>query len=188
MYADMPALLAAACANKVDVVMNLGESAERARCLRFSNAYFDANVAIVGRKGAVGQQAVALERARIAVEPGFIMDERLRARFPSARFESVKDTEDGLRAVSAGKADYYPTMQPVADYYLGRPEFKGAGRAGKLPGARWWPAFRVQSGRRNLARRRQPRTCHDAARRTARRHWALGDASSSRRHPQASSF
>ncbi|AVA37752.1 transporter substrate-binding domain-containing protein [Cupriavidus metallidurans] len=125
MYADMPALLAAACANKVDVVMNLGESAERARCLRFSNAYFDANVAIVGRKGAVGQQAVALERARIAVEPGFIMDERLRARFPSARFESVKDTEDGLRAVSAGKADYYPTMQPVADYYLGRPEFKG---------------------------------------------------------------
>ncbi|QGS33072.1 ATP-binding protein [Cupriavidus metallidurans] len=124
-FASMPALLAAACANQVDVVLNVGETAERARCLRFSEAYFDATAAIVGRAGAAGQDAVALEQARIAVEPGSFMDERLRARFPNARFVPVKDAEGGLRAVRDNQADYYPTRQPVADYYLGRPEYKG---------------------------------------------------------------
>ncbi|HSD37148.1 MAG TPA: transporter substrate-binding domain-containing protein [Rhodocyclaceae bacterium] len=122
-FPDMPALIAAACANQVDVVMNIVQTIERERCLRFSIPYFSANTVIIGR--ASSQNGGDLAHARIAVERGYFVEEWLRSRFPQARFVQVKSVEAGLQAVSDGSADSYPTMQQVADFYLRRPEYAG---------------------------------------------------------------
>lgn len=121
-YPDLPSLIAAACLDEVDVLLNLVETSERARCLLFSAPYFNGDAVLIGRQSA---NPPAIKRARIAIEPSYFMRITLKARFPAATFISVKSFTEGLQAVKSGQADYYPTLEPVADYLLTRPEYAG---------------------------------------------------------------
>ncbi|WP_420994751.1 ATP-binding protein [Cupriavidus sp. 30B13] len=124
-YPDVPALIAATCAGEVDILVSMAKTDARTRCLLYSTPYFEGDTVVVGRAAdhLAGALSPGSKGARFAVEPGFYMESVVRARYPNARLVPVGDVTDGLRAVAAGKADFYSAVQPVAEYALARREF-----------------------------------------------------------------
>ncbi|WP_233879760.1 ATP-binding protein [Paraburkholderia flagellata] len=119
-FADMPALLAAACAGDVDIVMSLARTPSRERCLAFTVPYLTGATAFVTRAGhtALATQPARLARATFAVERGYALESALRERFAQARIETFATTQAALHAVAQGKADVYAGYSPVARYQL----------------------------------------------------------------------
>ncbi|WP_158756896.1 ATP-binding protein [Paraburkholderia acidiphila] len=119
-FADMPALLAAACAGEVDIVMSLARTPSRERCLAFTVPYLTGSTAFVTRVGntALATQPARLAHATFAVERGYALESALRERFTQARIETFATTQAALRAVAQGKADVYAGFSPVARYQL----------------------------------------------------------------------
>ncbi len=119
-FADMPALLAAACAGDIDIVMSLARTPSRERCLAFTMPNLSGTTAFVTRAGntALATQPARLARATFAVERGYALESALRERFAQARFETFASTQAALRAVDQGTADVYAGFSPVAHYQL----------------------------------------------------------------------
>ena len=126
-YPDMTSLLAALCAGQVDVVLNVAITPARRRCLSFSEPYFDGDAVVVGRPSSELEEDLlaTMQTGRFAIEPGYYMEGILRQRYPKASMVHIKDTNDGLRAIVNGRADYYATLQPVAEYAMVSREFAG---------------------------------------------------------------
>ncbi|WP_321907737.1 ATP-binding protein [Paraburkholderia sp. J11-2] len=124
-FADMPALLAAACAGDIDIVMSLARTPSRERCLAFTVPYLTGTTAFVTRAGntALATQPARLARATFAVERGYALESALRERFAQVRIETFATTQAALRAVAQGKADVYAGFSPVARYQLTLEEF-----------------------------------------------------------------
>jgi two-component system, NarL family, sensor histidine kinase EvgS len=125
-FPDMPQLLAAACAGKVDLVMSLARTPERERCLSFTAPYFRASASVaVRRDGDVYTSATQLAGARLAVEKGFALERSLRERFPRAQLKTFVSTRAALQAVARGDADAYLGFTPAVQYALSTEEFRG---------------------------------------------------------------
>ncbi len=124
-YPDMPQLLAAACAGKVDLLMSLARTPERERCLSFTAPYFRASTSTaVRRSGDVYEGPARLARASIAIEKGFALERSLRERFPRARISAFTSTHAALVAVAVGDADAYMGFTPVVQHALATEEFR----------------------------------------------------------------
>lgn len=125
-FPDMPQLLAAACAGKVDLVMSLARTPERERCLSFTAPYFRASASVVARRdGDAYANAAQLAGMRLAVEKGFALERSLRERFPRAQLETFSNTHAALQAVARGDADAYLGFTPAVQYALTSEEFGG---------------------------------------------------------------
>jgi two-component system sensor histidine kinase EvgS len=124
-FPDMPQLLAAASAGKVDLLMSMARTPEREHSLSFTAPYFWASTSVVvnvhdsAMQGGVEQ----LGSARIALENGFALGRTLRERFPRARIETFADTASALHAVEQGSADAYLGFTPAVQSALGNEAF-----------------------------------------------------------------
>lgn len=119
-FADMPQLLAAASAGKVDLLMSISRTPEREHSLSFTSPYFRASTSVVVnvRDSAFEGDVTRLGNARIAIEKGFALERMLRERFPRARIETFADTPSALRAVEQGAADAYLGFTPATKIAL----------------------------------------------------------------------
>jgi two-component system, NarL family, sensor histidine kinase EvgS len=123
-FADMPQLLAAACANQVDVLMSVARTPEREHCVAFTAPYFEASTSVVTRADDIdAAERVRSGEVRIAVERGFLLDSLLHARFSRARIDAFEDTAAALHAVERGDDDVYFGYTPAVQHYLAHHEF-----------------------------------------------------------------
>ena len=124
-FADMPQLLAAASAGKVDLLMSISRTPEREHSLSFTSPYFRASTSVVVnvRDSAFKGDVTQLGNARIAIEDGFALERMLRVRFPRARIETFADTSSALRAVEQGAADAYLGFTPAVQSTLNSEAF-----------------------------------------------------------------
>jgi ABC-type amino acid transport substrate-binding protein len=130
-FADMDQLLAAACANRIDVVTSVARTPERERCLSFSAPYLRGSTSVVtlASKAAALSGQAKVQDARVAVERGFALGGMLHERYPHARFDAFADTLSALRAIRQGKDDVYFGFTPAVRHYLADPEFRELGIA-----------------------------------------------------------
>lgn len=107
-YPDWPSVLDAACRGEIDVVMNVGLSADRTRCMVYTAAYGEAPLAVVGRPGDLrASEAPDLDGLRVVIEQDFLTAPQVRARFPRARQLVAINTLTALQMVRDDKADVY---------------------------------------------------------------------------------
>ena len=125
-FPDMPRLLEAASAGKVDLLMSIARTAEREHSLSFTAPYFRASTAVVVK---ADQQSVTdltqLATSRIAIEKGFALERTLHERFPRAQIMAFADTGSALRAVADGATDAYLGFTPSVQYALANEAFRG---------------------------------------------------------------
>jgi len=124
-FADMPALLAAACAGQIDVVMSQVRAPQSERCLVFTAPYLDAGNALVTRAGNEGvvTSLARLAHARIAVRKDGPLESVLHERFPKASILAYPTLPDALRALSAGTAEAYADLAPAVRLALAQGAF-----------------------------------------------------------------
>ena len=103
-FADWPSTLKAARDQQVDLLMSVGVSNERLEFLAFTIGATPSPAALFSRRGAT---AVDVSQARFALERDYLANDYVRRQYPDARIVTVANTGDALRAVAAGKADYY---------------------------------------------------------------------------------
>ncbi|MEX3930605.1 transporter substrate-binding domain-containing protein [Paraburkholderia phymatum] len=125
-FPDMEQLLAAACSNRVDVLMSIARTPEREHCLSFSVPYFRGSTSAVtlASNALVLSGQTQVQNARVAVERGFALSSVLRERFPHARIDSFADTSSALRAIKQGGDDVYFGFTPAVRHYLADSEFR----------------------------------------------------------------
>lgn len=106
---DFVSLLQAAERREIDLVMTLGFTPDRARYLAYTLGVTPLPGALFARTSTPAQPAseTDIERARFAVERGFQANHFIRRQFPHAQILSVETTDQALRAVAEGRADYY---------------------------------------------------------------------------------
>ncbi|WP_175772032.1 ATP-binding protein [Paraburkholderia phenazinium] len=125
-FSDMPQLLAAVAAGKVDVLMSIARTPEREHSLSFTAPYFWATTsAVVKANDKTVQDVTQLANARLAIEKGYALERVLRERFPRAQIAAFPDTASALRAVVQGHADAYLGFTPTVQYALASEEFGG---------------------------------------------------------------
>ncbi|BCF95806.1 histidine kinase [Paraburkholderia sp. PGU19] len=148
-YTDLNQLLAAACANRVDVLMSIARTPDREHCLSFSVPYFRGSTSVVTRaSNAMGEAQV--QSARVAIERGFALGAVLRERFPRARIDSFADTLAALRAIKRGDDDAYFGFTPAVRHYLADPEFRDLSIAFEETGQASEMRFAVPAGKSDL--------------------------------------
>ncbi|MHB9841065.1 ATP-binding protein [Paraburkholderia terrae] len=151
-FPDLNQLLAAACANRVDVLLSIARTPEREHCLSFSVPYFRGSTSVVTR----ASNALALsgeaqvQSARVAIERGFALGAVLRERFPRARIDSFADTLAALRAIKRGEDDAYFGFTPAVRHYLADPEFRDLSIAFEETGQVSEMRFAVPAGKSDL--------------------------------------
>ncbi|WP_164093068.1 ATP-binding protein [Stenotrophomonas maltophilia] len=107
-YPDWTSVLDAACRGEIDVVMNVGLSADRTRCMVYTAAYSEAPLALVGRPDDLRASDMPdLDGLRVVIEQDFLTGPQVRARFPRARQLVANDTLSALQMVIDDKADVY---------------------------------------------------------------------------------
>ncbi|WP_429307446.1 ATP-binding protein [Paraburkholderia sp. GAS38] len=125
-YPDMPRLLAAVAAGKVDLLMSIARTPEREHSLSFTAPYFRASTSVVVKAdGNAVKDPAQLANARLAIEKGFALERVLRERFPHAQIASFADTGTALQAVAQGDADAYLGFTPSVQYALSNEAFRG---------------------------------------------------------------
>ncbi|MCC7634817.1 ATP-binding protein [Stenotrophomonas rhizophila] len=107
-YPDWPSVLAAACRGEIDVVMNVSLTAERTRCLVFTDPYSEAPLALAARRtDPRPSDRPYLRGLRVVMEKGFVSTRSARDRYPSATHLLAPDTISALRMVADREADVY---------------------------------------------------------------------------------
>jgi len=125
-YPDMPRLLAAVAAGKVDLLMSIARTPEREHSLSFTAPYFRASTSVVVKAdGNAVKDPAQLANTRLAIEKGFALERVLRERFPHAQIASFADTGTALQAVAQGDADAYLGFTPSVQYALSNEAFRG---------------------------------------------------------------
>ena len=107
-YKDWPSVLAAACRGEIDVVVNVSLTAERTRCLVFTDPYSEAPLALAARRtDPRPTDRPYLRGLRVVMEKGFVSTRSARDRYPSAIHLLAPDTASALRMVADRQADVY---------------------------------------------------------------------------------
>ena len=114
---DWPSAFEAMRRHDIDLLMSVGITPRRLQDMVFTLGITPSPAALFGRRGS---HRPDLERARFAVERGYLADELLRALYPKASFETHESTLDALRAVAAGRAEYYVGNLLAASALLAR--------------------------------------------------------------------
>jgi two-component system sensor histidine kinase EvgS len=106
-YPDWTSVLDAACRGEIDVVMNVGLSADRTRCMVYTAAYGEAPLALVGRPGDLRASDMPdLDGLRVVIEQDFLTGPQVRA--DSRVHGSLSQTARcALEMVRDDKADVY---------------------------------------------------------------------------------
>lgn len=118
-YETWPALYQAACRGEVDLLLSVTPNAERAACLVFSPAYFQAFPVVVTRRDlpAVADLS-SLAGRRFAVAREYALSPLLARRFPSSPQVMVDGPRAALRAVAEGRADAFVTNPHTARFII----------------------------------------------------------------------
>lgn len=125
-YPDWTSVLDAACRGEIDVVMNIGLSADRTRCMVYTSAYVEAPLAVVGRPGDLrASEMPDLDGLRVVIEQDFLTAPQVRARFPRARQLVANGTLAALQMVRDDKADVYIGNAYVATELIAAHQLKG---------------------------------------------------------------
>ncbi|SFR95219.1 two-component system, NarL family, sensor histidine kinase EvgS [Dyella sp. OK004] len=127
-YNSLAEELDAACRGEIDVIMNLMITAERTKCLAFTQAYIQTPAALTARIDDERPTANAhLTGLRVAVERDFYTNEGVRERYPNAIPLEAKNTLDALRMVSRGRADVYLGNPYLINALLRKHDIHGLG-------------------------------------------------------------
>ncbi|WP_164119115.1 ATP-binding protein [Stenotrophomonas maltophilia] len=151
-YPDWTSVLDAACRGEIDVVMNVGLSADRTRCMVYTAAYSEAPLALVGRPDDLRASDMPdLEGLRVVIEQDFLTGPQVRARFPRARQLVANDTLTALQMVRDDKADVYIGNAFVATELIASRRLQGVAllRPSDLPPERLH--FGIPNGKQPLA-------------------------------------
>ncbi|MGF6726943.1 two-component system sensor histidine kinase EvgS [Paraburkholderia sp. GAS41] len=125
-FPDMPQLLAAVAAGRVDLLMSVARTPEREHTLSFTAPYFRASTSVVVKADNHAVSGPAqLVNGRLAIETGFALERSLRERFPRAEIVLFADTGSALRAVAQGDADAYLGFTPAVQHALSNEAFRG---------------------------------------------------------------
>jgi two-component system, NarL family, sensor histidine kinase EvgS len=103
---NWPAAQEAAKRKQVDVLMTVGVTPERLEFLEFTLGATPAPAALFTREGAALPEK-GLERGRFVLEREFVSNDYVQRQYPQASILTVETTADALRALGAGKADFY---------------------------------------------------------------------------------
>lgn len=133
-YDSWPELYQAACRGQVDLVMSVLPSEERRGCLYFSAPYFQTTPALISRRDSQAPQELStLSGRKIAVVRGFTLTQLLEKKFPTATFVQASGVEDGITAVSQGRADVFITNPYTARYIIAEKKLSNLRIAATLP-------------------------------------------------------
>ncbi|HEO8483074.1 ATP-binding protein [Stenotrophomonas maltophilia] len=125
-YPDWTSVLDAACRGEIDVVMNVGLSADRTRCMVYTAAYGEAPLALVGRPDDLRASDIPdLDGLRVVIEQDFLTGPQVRARFPRARQLVANSSLAALEMVRDDKADVYIGNAYVATELIAREDLQG---------------------------------------------------------------
>ena len=125
-YPDWTSVLDAACRGEIDVVMNVGLSADRTRCMVYTAAYGEAALALVGRPDDLRASDIPdLDGLRVVIEQDFLTGPQVRARFPRARQLVANSSLAALEMVRDDKADVYIGNAYVATELIAREDLQG---------------------------------------------------------------
>jgi two-component system, NarL family, sensor histidine kinase EvgS len=105
-YSTWSAAMEAAQRKEVDVLMTLGVTPERLQFLHFTLGATPAPAALFMRENTQGSET-ALKTGRFALERDHVSNDHIRRNYPRASILTVETTGDALRAVVAGRADFY---------------------------------------------------------------------------------
>ena len=101
---------------KLDVMLNIVESAKRKEFLSFTNPYFGFAQVIFTRKGFPPVDSINdLAGKKFAIPKGFYFEEVLK-NYPEVKVVPVKNSADAIQAVSNGQADVLLDVMPVVNY------------------------------------------------------------------------
>lgn len=107
-FPDWGGVMRALCAGEIDVAVNVSFTADRTRCVIYSDPYLDVPSVVVGRRDDARLLAPGgLAGLRVAVEKGFVTAAALAVRYPSVTVVEAADTRAALRSVATGEADAY---------------------------------------------------------------------------------
>ncbi|EPJ6835997.1 ATP-binding protein [Stenotrophomonas maltophilia] len=151
-YPDWTSVLDATCRGEIDVVMNVGLSADRTRCMVYTAAYSEAPLALVGRPADLRASEIPdLDGLRVVIEQDFLTGPQVRARFPRARQLVANDTLTALQMVRDDKADVYIGNAFVATELIASRRLQGVAllRPSDLPPERLH--FGIPNGKQPLA-------------------------------------
>ncbi len=125
-YPDWTSVLDAACRGEIDVVMNVGLSADRTRCMVYTAAYGEAPLALVGRPDDLRASDIPdLDGLRVVIEQDFLTGPQVRARFPRARQLVANSSLTALQMVRDDKADVYIGNAYVATELIASQRLQG---------------------------------------------------------------
>lgn len=103
-YPSWAEALKAVESREADLLMTVAPSPERLRYLEFTLGAAPSPQVLFGRRGA---PVPPLDRARVAVERGFVAEDMLRRQYPKATLVVEPTTLQALTALSQGRADAY---------------------------------------------------------------------------------
>lgn len=127
-YTTLAEELQAACRGEVDVIMNLMITADRTKCLAFTESYLQTPAALAARID--DDRATTnpnLSGLRIAVERGFYTNEGVRERYPNAIPLEADNTTAALNLVAQGRADIYLGNPYLIDALVREHHIQGIG-------------------------------------------------------------
>jgi diguanylate cyclase (GGDEF)-like protein len=90
---------------KLDLMLNIVNTAERRKYIRFTRPYAINPNVIVSKKSAKYEDIASLIGKTVAIPKGFFYEEVLSAEYPKIKLHLVKDATESLTAISIGKAD-----------------------------------------------------------------------------------
>ena len=90
---------------KLDLMLNIVNTAERRKYIRFTRPYAVNPNVIVSKKSQKYEDIKSLIGKTVAIPKGFFYEEVLSAEYPQIKLHLVKDATESLTAISIGKAD-----------------------------------------------------------------------------------
>ncbi len=119
-------VLSAACAGRLDVVMNASLNAERTRCLVYTDTYAEAPIGLVAHASDPQlRNDPDLAGVRLVSNIGTATEQYARERFPRAVHLAVNTPVDAMVLLAEGKADAYLGDAQVVTRVLQDPRFQG---------------------------------------------------------------
>ncbi|QQP97226.1 ATP-binding protein [Lysobacter enzymogenes] len=116
---DSEAMVRALCEGRIDLAMNLRVTAQRSRCMAYSDPIENLSLYALKRKDDARLLSEdALRRMRMAIPAALLEHTRDRARFLPTQVVPVADARAAVRAVAEGRADIFFDAPYVLDWYL----------------------------------------------------------------------
>jgi len=116
---DSEAMVRALCEGRIDLAMNLRVTAQRSRCMGYTDPIENLSLYALMRKDDTRLLSEdALKRMRMAIPAALLEHTRDRTRYLPAQVVPVADARAAVRAVAEGRADIFFDAPYVLDWYL----------------------------------------------------------------------